>query len=126
MERDGVGVRARGEVGVQTNWLSRFPSGNFGFKSAFIDEYRSRIYLPTATDNDIVDPGSGIVVVPQREQLVFAQPTNVLTFQLEIRILTGTVTYQLRNALGRRYELVPGLRMPGPVSYYGVRWTFWN
>jgi hypothetical protein len=110
----------RGEVGVQTNWLSRFPSGNFGFKFAVIDEYRSRVRFPIA-----VDPGTAPEPGPC-PGFVCAAPANVVTAQLEIRIQTGVVSYQLRNALNRQYELVPGLRMPGPVSYYGVRWTFWN
>jgi hypothetical protein len=46
--------------------------------------------------------------------------------QLEIRILRGVLNYQLRNALNRRYELVPGLRMPGAINFYGLRWEFAN
>jgi hypothetical protein len=110
----------RGEIGVQTNWLSRFPSGNFGFKSAFIDEYRSRVRFPTHIDSTAA---SGL---PLCDLQPCAAPSNVLTFQLEIRIQTGTLSYRFSNALNRAYETVPGMRMPGPVSYYGVRWTFWN
>ena len=34
--------QTRAELRLQTNWLSRFPSGNFGFTFAVVDEYRSR------------------------------------------------------------------------------------
>ncbi len=101
----------RTEIGVRTNWVSRFPTGNFGLKFAVIDEYRGRTYFPTFAD--AVDP-------------VFVAPWNAMTVQLEIRILSGTLSYQLRNALNRRFEVVPGFVMPGPINYYGLRWTFWN
>lgn len=101
----------RGEVGVSTMWLSRFPSGNFGFKFALIDNYRSRTLFPSASS----DSGA-----------VLAGASNTLDVQLEIRILRGVVNYQLRNALNRQYELVPGFRMPGPINFYGLRWEFWN
>jgi hypothetical protein len=108
----------RGEIGVLTNWLSRFPSGNFGFKAAAIDEYRSRVRFP----NDVDLSGGGEKCALQE----CVAPSNVLTLLLEIRIQTGALTYRLSNALNRPYELVPGARMPGPVSFYGLRWTFWN
>jgi hypothetical protein len=28
--------------------------------------------------------------------------------------------------LNVQYSTVPGLLMPGPLTVYGVRWTFWN
>ena len=49
-----------------------------------------------------------------------------VTALLEIRIQKGTLWYQLRNALNREYELVPGFTMPRPINVYGVRWEFWN
>jgi hypothetical protein len=108
----------RSEVGVLTNWIRRFPSGNFGFKFAVIDEYRSRVRFPIAGDEV---PGETVC-----EAGLCAPPSNVLTAQLEIRIQNGTLSYQFRNALNRDYDQVPGMRMPGPINYYGVRWTFWN
>ena len=40
--------------------------------------------------------------------------------------MSAVLTYQIRNALVRRYENVPRVLMPGPVSFYGVRWDFAN
>jgi hypothetical protein len=110
----------RSEVGVLTNWIRRFPSGNFGFKFAVIDEYRSRVRFPVAPV-EVEDPTASICASE-----LCAPSSNVLTAQLEIRIQNGTLSYQFRNALNRDYDLVPGIRMPGPINYYGVRWTFWN
>ncbi|WP_025412326.1 TonB-dependent receptor plug domain-containing protein [Gemmatirosa kalamazoonensis] len=112
-------LQLRSEVGVLTNWLGRFPSGNFGFKFAAIDEYRSRVRFP-------ITPAPNTEGALLCDLEVCAPAANVLTLQLEIRIQSGVLSYQLRNALNRPYEVVPGLRMPGPINYYGVRWTFWN
>lgn len=44
----------------------------------------------------------------------------------EIKILQGTLSWQLRNASGYPYYLVPGYQMPRQVNIYGLRWDFWN
>lgn len=100
--------QARSEIGLQTRWLSRFPSGDFGLHVAAIHEYRANTYFPT---------DSGAVVVPGY---------RTITGLIEIRILTGVVFFQMRNMLGERYGLVPGFQMPRQMSVYGARWDFWN
>jgi hypothetical protein len=102
----------RGEVRLQTNWLRRFPSGNFGLTLAITDEYRSRTLFP-------VDSAGAIGT---RE----AGAWNTLGALLEIRIQNAAVSYQVRNALDRRYQMVPGVDMPRPLSFYGARWYFFN
>jgi hypothetical protein len=106
--------QGRAELRVSTNLLRRFPSGNFGLQVAAIDEYRSRILFPT------IDATSAQL------RLIEAPPANVLNFHLEIRIQSASVTYQLRNALNREYEQVPGITLPRLINYYGVRWHFAN
>ena len=107
--------QTRAEVRLETNWLRRFPTGNFGLVVAITDEYRSRTPFPVLSDST---PG-GIEFRP-------ALASNALGALLEIRIQQATVSYQIRNALNREYELVPGIAMPRPVSFYGVRWYFFN
>ncbi|MDF1501502.1 hypothetical protein, partial [Roseisolibacter sp. H3M3-2] len=102
----------RGELRLQTNWLRRFPSGNFGLTFAVTDEYRSRTAFP-------VDSAG---VVGSR----FVPAWNTLGALLEIRIQNASVNFQTRNALGRDYEVVPGIRMPRALSFYGARWYFFN
>lgn len=98
---------------VDTRWLSRFPSGNFGFRAWAQLEHRSAVPFPTA---------SGIQV---------AGASNSISTLVEIRIVDAVLTWQLRNAAQWdspqwRQAHVPGFLLPSPVNFYGVRWTFWN
>jgi hypothetical protein len=116
-DREGVyrpRHQTRAELRLSTNLRSRFPSGMFGLQMAVFDEYRARTPFPVGTDPD------GDVGVQ------FAPPSNVLGAHIEIRIMSAAVTYQLRNALNREYQYVPGITMPRLVNYYGVRWEFSN
>jgi hypothetical protein len=97
---------------LQTNWLRRFPSGNFGLTLAITDEYRSRTVFPVDSAGAIGFRDAGA--------------WNTLGALLEIRIQNAAVNYQVRNALDRRYRIVPGVDMPRPLSFYGARWYFFN
>ena len=81
-----------------------------------IDIYRSRTLFPVAL----------VAGDSTASNVRYALPSNSLDVQVEIRIQRGILNYQLRNALNRQYELVPGFRMPGPINFYGLRWEFWN
>ena len=100
--------QSRSELNVDTKWLSRFPSGNFGLRVAAVHEYRSEIAFPT-TDGYRITGFS-----------------NVFSGLLEIRILRGVASYQVRNMAGLVYQLVPDFYMPRAISIYGIRWEFWN
>lgn len=106
---------SRAELRLSTEWRRRFPTGNFGLNAAIWNEYRSAAFFPAPADSAATEITN-----------LRAGPANVLNALLEIRIQRGWVTYQLRNALNREYELVPGIAIRGPISYYGVRWEFWN
>jgi hypothetical protein len=103
----------RAELRLETNWLSRFKTGNFGLVLAITDEYRSETpwLAPIAGDTT---------------SSTFTPAFNTLGALLEIRIQQATVSYQIRNALNREFEYVPGIRAPRPLSFYGVRWNFFN
>ena len=100
-------MHSRAEARFHTSWLRRFPSGNFEFTAAGIHDYRSRTYFPAG------EPGE-------------TSPSQVVSALVEIRIMRAVITYQLRNALGYVYEVVPGFTMPRATNIYGVRWEFWN
>lgn len=102
----------RSEVYLATNWLSRFPSGNFGVLASLSHEYRSRTYFPIPSAS-----GSSIASVPD---------SKVYNFRIEFRILSAILSYQFRNLVGYPYQEVPGLLMPRQTQFYGVRWEFWN
>jgi hypothetical protein len=106
--------QARAEIRLETNWLSRFRTGNFGLLLAITNEYRSRTSFPVEGE----EPGT------IEERLVGA--SNTLGALLEIRIQQATISYQIRNALDREYQFVPGITMPRPLSFYGARWYFFN
>lgn len=100
--------QARSEINLVTSWLSRFPSGNFGLKMAFVDDYRTSVAFPLA--NGVKRAGS----------------SSILSGLVEVRILRGVATYQIRNMAGQRYQIVPDFYMPRAISLYGIRWEFWN
>jgi hypothetical protein len=102
----------RSEVYLSTNWLSRFPSGNFGILASISHEYRSRTYFPVAAGGT-----PSIVYVPD---------AKVYSFRIEFRLLSAILSYQFRNLVGYPYQEVPGLLMPRQTQFYGVRWEFWN
>jgi hypothetical protein len=100
--------QARAEVNLTTRWLSRFPSGSFGLKAAFVHDYRGRVRFPTAV-GDRITPASGIV-----------------SGLLEIRIGNGVASYQVRNLTNASYQIFPDFFMPRTINIYGIRWDFWN
>jgi hypothetical protein len=101
--------QSRADVFLRSNFLERFPSGNFGLYALLRHEYRSAAYFPT------VDGGFERTV-----------GHRMLSGLLEIRILDATLTYQFRNMLATRFRSVPDFDMPRQTQFYGVRWTFWN
>lgn len=100
--------QSRFELNFASDFLDRFPKGDFGVKVAAAMEYRSRVTFLAAGDT------------------VGATSSKVLGAILEIRILRGILTYQQRNAFGYQYDQVPGYQMPRVLAIYGIRWEFWN
>lgn len=100
--------QARAELNLTTKWLSRFPSGNFGLKLAAVHEYRSEVRFPTLAGVKTTKDG---------------QMTSAL---VEIRILKGVASYQVRNVFGKNVQIFPDFYMHRSVGVYGIRWEFWN
>lgn len=100
--------QARSDIFLATNWLSRFPSGNLGLKIGVTHDYRTSVSFPVA---------GGV-----RQ----TNASGILSALVEIRILRGVLTYQGRNIVGAQYQIVPDFYMPRAISYYGLRWEFWN
>lgn len=98
----------RSRIYVDSDMRSRFPSGNLNILLAVTHEYRTQALFPTRTGS--------------------LRSTQYRTWgaELEIRLLSATVTFLYRNFLGAEYQQVPGFTMPGITSYYGVRWNFVN
>lgn len=103
--------QSRAELFFRTNWLSRFPSGEFGFLVAGIHEYRSNVLFPSAAS------ATAVAAAPQ---------SRVVSTLLELRLQNAVISWQYRNILIERFEYVPGFVAPRPINYYGVRWDFWN
>lgn len=96
--------QARMELNYETQALSRFPRGQFGFRVAVADEFRS-----------------GVDFLTQR-----VGASHVLWGLMEIRISRATMTLRVQNPLGKQYYLAPGFQMPRGLSTYGIRWYFWG
>ncbi|MEO7363541.1 MAG: hypothetical protein ABI120_24635, partial [Gemmatimonadaceae bacterium] len=109
-------LSVRTDLSLTTNWLTRFPRGEFGINLHVIHEFRD----PITFDYRIARDTS--VTVRQ----VTSLPAQIYTTLLEIRIQRATIFYHFHNMSGQKYELVPGIVMPRQVQMYGVRWEFWN
>lgn len=99
-------VRAR--VGVDTDWRSRFPHGDFTLRASLLVEHMGGVLIPRAPES---------IILPA------ASPMSSM---VEIRVKTATITWQFRNLLGAQYQTVPGFDMPARTNLYGVRWRFTN
>ncbi len=100
--------QSRSEINFASNFLKRFPRGDFEVRAAGVYEYREHTIFPLA---------AGDVRTP---------PAKTLSALLEIRIMRAVVSYQQRNILGYQYQVIPGFEMPRVLAVYGVRWDFWN
>jgi hypothetical protein len=98
----------RARLGLDTEWRSRFPKGDFTIRASGMVEHR------------------GGLLMPIEEAPVILPAATALTSMLEIRIKSATITWQFRNFLGAPYETVPGYSMPSRINLYGVRWNFSN
>ena len=99
---------SRSEINLITRWLKRFPSGNFGLHASLIHEYR------------------GVTRFPVSGGVRTTASTSILSGLLEIRILRGVISYQVRNINGELHQIVPDFYMHRALNIYGVRWEFWN
>jgi hypothetical protein len=103
------------ETYLATEWLRQFPRHTFSVKFGVSFDYRSRTTFPA---------GSAVQAIGQPFYSV--ADSRVWSVMAEIKILQGTLSWQLRNASGYPYYLVPGYQMPRQVNIYGLRWSFWN
>jgi hypothetical protein len=98
----------RSRLYVDSDMRGKFPSGNLNIILAVTHEYRSEAIFPTAT---------GVVESSQY---------RIWSAELEVRLLTATISFQYRNFLGAEFQQVPGFTMPSITSVYGIRWSFIN
>jgi TonB-dependent receptor-like protein len=100
------------EAYLETEWPKQFPRHTFAIKLGVAFDYRSSAMFPSDS-------------APNRQYYTVAD-SRVYSVLAEIRILQGVISWQLRNANGYPYYLVPGYQMPRQVNIYGLRWSFWN
>ena len=98
----------RSRLYLDSDMRAKFPSGNLNLLLAVTHDYRSPALFPTA------------------DGLVESSQYRVWSAELEVRLLTATISFQYRNFLGAEYQQVPGFTMPSITSIYGIRWTFIN
>ncbi|MEP6763065.1 MAG: hypothetical protein ABJB66_02080, partial [Gemmatimonadaceae bacterium] len=106
----------RSDLGLQSDWLSHFPKGQFSINLHFIHELRDPITFVYPNPSDTVTTPT----------IVTSLQTKVLTLLLELRIQRAVIFYQFHNMTGQAYEYVPGIVMPRQNQFYGVRWEFSN
>ncbi|MEO7521726.1 MAG: Plug domain-containing protein [Gemmatimonas sp.] len=109
-------LHVRSEVALISNWLRKFPKGQFGIDARMTFELRNRV--PFLFGADSLD--AELPDVRYTERVLLA------TGQLQIRIQRASIFYLYRNLSGSAYEQVPGLTLPPAVQMYCVRWEFFN
>lgn len=102
--------QAHTELRYYTEWLSRFPNGNFSFLFQPGLDWRDHATFPTAVGT----------------QAQRSAQSAIYSLLVEIRILRGVISYQRRNISDAVYNQVPGYLMPRALNVYGVRWYFYN
>ncbi len=106
-------TQVRSELTWRYHWTGKTKTGGFDFMLAGQAEYRTSAAFPTLNAN------GRVVVLP-----TFGG--TPLGLRAEFTIKDATITAQVRNLLNLPYSTVPGLLMPGALTVYGVRWSFWN
>ena len=106
-------METRSELTWRYNWRGASPTGGFDFALTGLAEYRSASFVPKLRNDGEVTALPTFAGVP-------------LGLRAEFTIRDATISFQLRNLLGTPYTTIPGLLVPGALSVYGVRWTFWN
>ena len=101
--------QSRVQLYLATRWLSRFPSGNFGFILSGTHDYKAAACFPTSTGG-----------------CERSDHSRTISTLMEIRILRAALTWEFQNVRLAQYERVPGFQMPRGVNFYGVRWEFLN
>lgn len=98
----------RARLFLDTDMRAKFPSGNLNILLAITHDYRSEALFPVA------------------DGLLESTQYRMWSAELQVRLLTATITFQYRNFLGAEFQQVPGFTMPSVTSIYGIRWTFIN
>ena len=104
----------RTDLSLVSNWLSRFPRGEFGINAHIVHELRDPITFSYTN------------ATTKKQVTVTSLRTQIFTTLFEIRIQRAVIFYHFHNMSGQKYELLPGIIMPRQVQMYGVRWDFWN
>ena len=109
-------LQSHEEVYLDTKWLHRFPSGNFGFFGSVAHEYRGNVIFPGIGTTESPDGGGQIAVY-----------NHVLLTRVEVRILDAVIFFHSMYGISPPiFEYVPGFLQPRQRLLYGVRWQFWN
>lgn len=106
-------LQVRAELALVSDWLRRFPKGEFGINARLSYELRDATPFFYGVRGEDLD-------------IRITEKAQVATAHLEIRIQRGTLFYQYRNLSGGQYEQIRGITMPPAVQMYGMRWEFWN
>ena len=103
----------RSELTWRYHWTGATKTGGFDFLLAGQTEYRTESFVPYLRQNGDLDALNSFRGTP-------------VGLRAEFTIKDATITVQVRNLVNLPYSTVPGLLMPGPLTIYGVRWSFWN
>lgn len=103
----------RSELAWRYHWTGKTRTGGFDFALTGDAQYRTESFVPALGANGTV------IRLP-------TFPATPVGLRAEFTLKDATISAQVRNFLNVPYTTVPGLLMPGPLTIYGVRWTFWN
>ena len=103
----------------QHNWSEVFKALGLKFEH----------HIPYSTIAGVVISGNDKIeqlAFPTADGVRLTNASGIVTGLLEIRILRGVASYQVRNPFGELYQIFPDFFMPRSVGIYGIRWEFSN
>jgi hypothetical protein len=97
----------------------------FTFRSAFLPKFRRNVFDMMA-QVEIESWGRGIAGRDSSGNLVRLGGYTVWNYHFQFKLVGAVIYWTMRNALFKRYTLIPGYELPRGTSRFGIRWEFTN
>ncbi|MFI5208477.1 MAG: TonB-dependent receptor, partial [Gemmatimonadales bacterium] len=97
----------------------------FTFRSAFLPKFRRNVFDMMA-QVEIESWGRGVSGRDSTGTLYPLGGYTVWNYHFQFKLVGAVIYWTMRNALFKRYTLIPGYELPRGTSRFGVRWEFTN
>jgi hypothetical protein len=97
----------------------------FTFRSAFLPKFRRNVFDMMA-QVEIESWGRGVAGRDSTGALVPLGGYTVWNYHFQFKLVGAVIYWTMRNALFKRYTIIPGYELPRGISRFGIRWEFTN